>query len=291
LVLSADLQTRNASAIMLRSLTGQVRMDNQSSILSNGGLVTLQASTGIEVSAINANGQITGDLSGAVALDSSAGQVILSAVNDNHLGIRAETVSMRGYGQAASQVSIAGDRALRVESDRLQVSTPSGTVLRSANAQGESVFRALTSQGLYNQLVVVGDVPEKAVMSQADVAGQPIATAVYAALLNTRISSGFSQTVHDLAQQASLNRHGSAQAQAYLAAAVEAVLQPARGSVPSFGGVMINLNDTQDQLLLDDLSYGLGQDDIDSSVLGSPGQQILSFGANAQSNSLFDYTT
>jgi len=139
LVLSADLQTRNASAIMLRSLTGQVRMDNQSSILSNGGLVTLQASTGIEVSAINANGQITGDLSGAVALDSSAGQVILSAVNDNHLGIRAETVSMRGYGQAASQVSIAGDRALRVESDRLQVSTPSGTVLRSANAQGESV--------------------------------------------------------------------------------------------------------------------------------------------------------
>jgi len=291
LVLDADLQTLNGSAIVLRSMTGQVHMDASSSILSNGGLVTLQAATGIEVSAINANGQLVGDLSGAVALDSTAGSIVLAAVSDNHLGIRAETVSLHGYGQATSQVTVQGDRALRVESDRLQVSAPTGTVLRSANAQGESVFRALTSQGLYTQLVVVGDVPEKAVVSQADVAGQPIASAVFAALLNTRVSSGFSQTVHDWAQQGDWSRHGSAQTQAYLSAAVQAVVQPVRGSIPAFGGVVVDLNDAQDRLLLDDLAYGLGEDDTASSVLGSPGHQILSFGATAQSDPLFDYST
>jgi hypothetical protein len=161
LQLNADLMSGTGSHISLQAGSGQVRMAVNSEIRSEGALVTVKAASGIEVGRIDtssANG-----LQGAVALDSAGGRIVLAGTYTSglDLGVSAQSVSFHGYGQALKATD--GDRVLRVESERLQVSAPSGVSSRGQSSVGE-YYRLMDQGKAYAQLLVTGQAPERVML-------------------------------------------------------------------------------------------------------------------------------
>ena len=292
LVLNADLISSNGSYLSLRS-DGQVRMASDARIETDGGLVTLNAVRGIEVGFINASGSSSGDLRGAVAMDSAQGQIVLAATSNGEMGIRAQSVSLYGYGQLIGGVT-ADDRVLRVETDRLQVAAPTGVAARGMNAEG-LYYRLTDRDATYVQAQVVGDSPERVMVPRVDVAGQSTESAAFVAY-GASTSAGFTSRVQAMALAGSSRMAGqdlSMQVQAYLSSYVRPMLA-GLSSAQAREQDWISLDtdgfdDLGDDLLLSDLAYGFPERDDASFVLGLPAVQPISAGLTASSDVLFDY--
>jgi hypothetical protein len=292
LELHADLVSNTGAYLALRADQGEVRMASDARIVTPGGLVTIAAAKGIEVGLIDATGGAQGTvLRGSVALNSPQGQITLAGPSDGTMGIRAQSVSIYGYGQSSAQAG-SSDQVLRVQADRLQIAAPTGVVSRGMNAEGV-YYRLADRSGVYAQVQLAGDVPPQRVMLARDeVASQVSRSATYLAQGGSP-SDGFGQLAQSLSS-ASLSRMAavdtSVQAQAYLSSMVQPSVQM------SFQGreshwVMLDDEVTDDDLLLSDLAYGLSQDDEPSFVLGLPALQPLSAGLASTSELLFDYET
>jgi hypothetical protein len=292
LVLNADLISSNGSYLSLRS-DGQVRMASDARIETDGGLVALNAVLGIEVGFINASGSASGDLRGAVALDSAQGQIVLAATSNGEMGVRAQSVSLYGYGQLIGGVA-ADDRVLRVETDRLQVSAPTGGAARGVNAEG-IYYRLSDRNATYAQAQLVGEAPQRVMLPRADVAGQSTESAAYVAY-GASTSEGFTRQVQTMALAGSNRLVGqdvSMQAQAYLSSYVRpmlAGLSAAQAREKDWISLDTDgFDDLDDDLLLSDLAYGFAEQDDASFVLGLPAVQPISAGLSASSEVLFDY--
>jgi hypothetical protein len=295
LVLNADLLSSNGSYLSLRSVDGQVRMANDARIITEGGLVTFSAARGIEIGMIDASGNVgTGGLRGAVALDSQQGQIVLAATENGEMGIKAQSVSIYGYGQAIAGVA-ADDRVLRVEAERLQVSAPSGLVSRGMNAEG-IYYRLADRNTTYAQAQLVGEAPERVMLPRTDVAGQPNQSAIYTAMGGAS-SDGFTRQAQGMAMgngSRALAQDLSMQAQAYLSSYVRPMLAGLSMQSSEVDWISLDMDtedDLEDDLLLSDMAYGLAEQDDASFVLGLPAVQSNSAGLSASAEVLFDYAT
>jgi hypothetical protein len=258
-----------------------------SEIRSEGALVTVKAASGIEVGRIDtssANG-----LQGAVALDSAGGRIVLAGTYTSglDLGVSAQSVSFHGYGQALKATD--GDRVLRVESERLQVSAPSGVSSRGQSSVGE-YYRLMDQGKAYAQLLVTGQAPERVMLPVYEVAGNPLQAAAFLAV-GSSSSSGFAQQVQSLVWPAPVAQVASVQARAYLAGPVQAmVVADTLGSKLQEGWILLNELTDDNQDLLSDLAYGLSSEpEAPSFVMGMPGLQPASSGLLPSNEVLFDY--
>ncbi len=285
--LQVDLLSSNGAYLNLVAEQGQVRMAADTSIRSEGGLVTFTAASGIEVGRIDTSGA-SGTLQGAVALDSAGGRIVLASNSDTNLGVRAQTVSFFGYGQAVRDTG--GDRVLRVEAERLQVSGPTGLISSGLSADGSLVYRLSDRQGAYVQLRLQGAEAERVLLPRGEVASQPVQTASQLALGAT-VSAGFTQHAQSMARLGGLSASASSapQTQAYLAAFVQPMLQ-GLSLAQAWDSRWITVSDAAhlEQDLLSDLAYGF-DDTAPNFVLGLPALQTSSAGVLLADEVPFDY--
>jgi hypothetical protein len=287
LQLNADLLSATGSHISLQAGSGQVRMAANSEIRSEGALVTVKAASGIEVGRISTS-SVDG-LQGAVALDSAGGRIVLADTYTANLdlGVSAQSVSFFGYGQSIKATD--GDRVLRVESERLQVSAPSGVSSRGLSTGG--VYYRLMDQGnAYAQLLVTGQAPERVMLPVREVAGNPLQAAAYLAV-GAAPTSGFVQQVQSLVWPAPVAQASSVQARAYLAGPVHAmVVANTLSSKLQEGWILLNELVDEDEDLLSDLAYGFSSEpEAPYFVMGLPGLQPASSGLLPSNEVLFDY--
>jgi hypothetical protein len=287
LQLNADLLSDNGSHISLQAGNGQVRMSANSEIRSEGALVTVKAASGIEVGRIDTSS--ADGLQGAVALDSAGGRIVLADTYtaSRDLGVSAQSVSFFGYGQAHKATD--GDRVLRVESDRLQVSAPSGVSSRGLSTSG--LYYRLMDQGkAYAQLLVTGQVPERVMLPASEVAGNPLQAAAFLAV-GAAPTSGFVQQLQSQVWPAPVAQASSVQARAYLAGPVQAMVAVnTLGSKLQEGWILLNELVDEDEDLLSNLAYGLSSEpEAPSFVMGLPGLQPASSGLLPSNEVLFDY--
>jgi hypothetical protein len=283
LELHADLLSDTGAYINLTSDDGQVRMAATATIVDLGGVVSLNAATGITVGEIDTSLGAVG-LSGAVSLDSAGGNITLAAPADGVMGIRAQAVSMFGYGQL--KLNRAQDLTLRVEAESLQVSAPTGLVSLGLNAAG-AYYRLMDQGTLYAQLEVVGSLPTDVLMSRADVAQQPVAA--LESIYRVTQSNGVQPAA--LGQWSQLSQQSNVATRDYLNSMIRPVIRSGDFAT-SHRSSWIDLATeiaSQDDLLLSDLSYGFSDDGAASFVLGLPGVQPLSSGSASTDDVWFDY--
>jgi len=283
--LNADLRSASGAHIMLQAGSGQIRMAAQADIVSQGALVTLKAAQGIEVGRIDTSGQ---GLEGAVGLDSAGGRIVLADTYGSGMGVRAQSVSVYGFGQDLS--STEGDRVLRVESEQLQVSAPSGVVSRGLNANG-SFYRLMDAGKGYAQLQLQGQAPQRVMLATQDVAGEPAQAAGYLAVAAAP-TAGFTQQVQSLAWPAEMQAPTrlSAQTMAYLSGSVQPLFSNTTlSSRLQQGWIVLDEWMDQDADLLSDLAYGFDASPAPSFVMGLPGLQPASSGLLPSNEVLFDY--
>jgi hypothetical protein len=287
LQLNADLLSDNGSHLSLQAGSGQVRMAANSEIRSQGALVTVKAASGIEVGRIDTSS--ADGLQGAVALDSAGGRIVLgdTYTASKDLGVSAQSVSFFGYGQAIQATD--GDRVLRVESERLQVSAPTGVSSRGLSTGG--VYYRLMDQGkAYAQLLVAGQAPERVMLPVSEVAGNPLQAAAYLAV-GAASTSGFVQQVQSMVWPASVAQASSVQARAYLAGPVHAmVVADTLSTKLQEGWILLNELVDENEDLLSDLAYGFSSEpEAPFFVMGLPGLQPASSGLLPSNEVLFDY--
>jgi hypothetical protein len=282
--LNADLISANGAHISLQAGRGQVLMGADAEIRSPGALVTIKAANGINVGGIDTSG--ADGLQGAVALDSAGGQIALAAPHIDGMGVRAQSMSFYGYGRPSG--SGGGDRLLRVESQLLQVSAPSGVSSRGLNGNG-LFYRLMDAGKSYTQLQVVGKSPERVLLATTDVAGQPAQAASYLAL-GASPTTGFTQQMQQIVWPVAAESMVSVQARAYLAGSVQALVsRDTLGDKLHQGWILLNDLVADDEDLLSDLAYGFSEPDAPSFVIGLPGLQALSSGLLPSNEVLFDY--
>jgi hypothetical protein len=298
LQLNANLLSSNGAFMVLSALAGELRMASDVRIVTEGGLIALNAAHGIEVAQIDASGSAAGGaLRGAVALDSAQGQIVLAGTSNGVLGVRAQSLSLYGYGQAMGTVA-ADDRVLRAETERLQTSAPSGLISRGMNAEG-TYYRLSDRGATYAQVQVLGDAPERVMLPRTEVAGQAVQSVAMTAL-GASVSSGFTHQVQSMASAANpraLSQDVSMQTQAYLSSYVRPMLAALTGlqaqeknwiSLDSYN--TFDDADLADDLALSDLAYGFTGPEA-SFVMGLPAVQTNSAGNSVSSSMLFDFVT
>ncbi|MEI7785886.1 MAG: hypothetical protein WCK08_15960, partial [Betaproteobacteria bacterium] len=282
--LNADLLSTNGAHISLQAGRGQVLMGADAEIRSPGALVTIKAANGIQVGRIDTSAN--GELQGAVALDSAAGSIALAGPYSDGMGVRAQSMSFYGYGQPSG--ASGGDQVLRVESQLLQVSAPSGVSLRALNTNG-LLYRLIDADRSYAQLQVVGQSPERVMLAATEVAGLPAQAASQLAL-GAAPTAGFARQMQQLAWPVAVEPLGSVQARAYLAGSVQALVSvDTLGDKLHQGWILLNDLVAGDEDLLSDLAYGFSEPDAPSFVMGLPGLQSLSSGLLPTQQVLFDY--
>jgi len=156
LVVHVDLTSNSNLSLVARS--GSISMDAGVKIVSNSS-VALTANRDINLTQIESESRVN--------LTNVAGtiQAVSSNANRTSPDVRAAEISFYGTGPVANGANAA--RALLVDANSLHVQGPNGVTLRSANAEGLSVFRLLNQQGLYQQVIIHGNLPEKVVIPQS----------------------------------------------------------------------------------------------------------------------------
>jgi hypothetical protein len=284
----ADLQSTNGAYLTFEAPEGAVRMAPGASIRTAGGVVSIMADDGIQVTEVDASWQVPGSrLAGAVALDSPSGTIRLTGVGDE--GLRAQSVSMYGFGPRLGTAEAA--RMLAVEAQRLQVSAPRGTVFENAGAGGQPVYRVADAGAVYGQLKMVAGRAEVVLMPRAEVAGNPVAT-VSVAAVGALDSPGFTRFVHQAGtgQPARQSIETGSQTRAYLQRVSEEIVSGLAWARQVEQGLVLLDDDAEDdEILLSDLAYGLAEQERPSFVLGLPALQPLSSGLSAQRDWAFDF--
>ena len=259
-------------------------MGADAEIASQGALITLKAATGIEVGRIDTSDG--SGLQGAVALDSAGGRIVLADTYADGMGVRSQSVSFYGYGQAQSDAD--GDRLLRVQAQRLQVSAPSGAASRGWNADG-LYYRLMDKGQAYSQLQLVGQLPDRVMLPASAVAGQPAQSAASLALAASP-TAGFAQQMQSLAWPPSVQSMAMSQVRAYLAGPVQPMVDMGSlGNKLQQGWILLNDLIPDDEDLLSDLAYGFSGTEEPSFVMGLPGLQPASSGLLPSNQVLFDY--
>ena len=147
-----------AGDVSLVSTTGQVRMGAGVEVAANGA-VALSAATGIVVGQIDSGKRID--------LNSPAGRIVSAAVAAAGTAhVTAPAVSVHGYGQSWATAQV--DRMLTVQAQALQVSAPSGVASRGMTTGG-MVYRLMDQGTGYLQLKLVGNAPERVMVSASQV--------------------------------------------------------------------------------------------------------------------------
>ena len=259
-----------------------------SSIRTQGGVVSIEAAEGVQVTTIDASWQVGGtQLAGAVALDSPAGTIRLT--EPGSAGLRAQSVSMYGYGPRVGSPVAAS--VLAVQAERLQVSAPRGTVFESTGAGGRSAYDLVDRGAVYSQAQMLAGRAKEVLLPRAEVAGAPVATASVIAL-GASDSPGFTRFV----QQADSgftyrpSAEPGAQTRAYLQRVSEEIMSGLTWARQVEQGLVLLEDDGADEApLLSDLAYGLAEQERPSFVLGLPAMQPLSTGMAAQREWAFDF--
>jgi hypothetical protein len=146
------------SDVSLVSSTGHVHMDAGVEVDAKGA-VALSAATGIVV------GQIDSDQ--RIGLYSPAGRIVTAAAAAAGTAhVTAPAVSVHGYGQ--SWATAQADQMLTVQAQALQVSAPSGVASRGMTTGG-MVYRLMDQGTGYLQLKLVGNAPERVMVSASQV--------------------------------------------------------------------------------------------------------------------------
>jgi hypothetical protein len=156
LILHLDLKAMGD--VSLVSTTDQVRM-GAGVVVDAKGAVALSAATGIVVGQIDSYKRID--------LYSPAGRIV-SAVSlaEGTAHVTAPAVSVHGYGQ--SWATAQADHMLTVQAQALQVSAPSGVASRGMTTGG-MVYRLMDQGTGYLQLKLVGNAPERVMVSASQV--------------------------------------------------------------------------------------------------------------------------
>jgi hypothetical protein len=210
----------------------------------------------------------------------------LASTYADGMGLRSQSVSFYGYGQSNSDPG--GDRLVRVEAERLQVSAPSGVASRGFNANG-LYYRLMDRGQAYSQLQLVGQLPERVMLPATTVAGQPAQSAASLALAASP-TSGFAQQMQSLAWPSSVQSLSSSQVRTYLAGAVQPMVDVGSlGNKLQQGWILLNDLIADDEDLLSDLAYGFAGSEEPSFVMGLPGLQPASSGLLPSNEVLFDY--
>ena len=193
---------------------------------------------------------------------------------------------MFGYGQRVGQA----DTALRIEAQNVQISAPSGLVSRGMTVT-DTYYRLRDQGQQFVQARLLGQLPERVLLSKADAAQQPIQTLSYMAT-QTNTTPGWTQAVQS---SVSMSPAGSASdnlaTRNYLNQIIRPVIQGIE-LAKAHQAVWVNMANElkmDEDLLLSDLSYGFSETGAASFLLGAPGVQPLSSGVPATSDVWFDY--
>ena len=156
--LDLHLDLKAMGDVSLVSTTDQVRMGAGVKVAANGA-VALSAATGIVV------GQIDSDK--RIDLYSPTGRIVsAAAAAAGTAHVTAPAVSVHGYGQ--SWATARADHMLTVQAQALQVSAPSGVASRGMTTGG-MVYRLMDQGTGYLQLKLVGNAPERVMVSASQV--------------------------------------------------------------------------------------------------------------------------
>ncbi len=242
--------------VSLVSTTGQVRMGAGVEVAANGA-VALSAATGIVV------GQIDSDK--RIDLYSPAGRIVTTAAAAAGTAhVTAPSVSVHGYGQTWATAQ--ADQMLTVKAKALQVSAPSGVASRGMTTGG-MVYR-LMDQGVgYLQLKLVGDAPERVMVS---------ASQVQTELGRINTGSMPMQAWQPAGQQGGLSAWVPTAAATPSAVSRYLLSQPPQAFAPT--SFMASASDD----LLSDMTYGLSEEDntvvlsleLDAPLVRSTGQLL-----------------
>ena len=265
--LSLHVDLNAMGDVSLVSTTGQVRMDEGVKVegvkVEAKGAVALSAATDIVVGKIDSAQRI--DLYSQNA-NGSKGRIIsaaASAAGTAH--VKAPAVSVHGYGQTWATAELA--QMLTVQADALQVSAPSGVASRGMTTGG-MVYR-LMDQGVgYLQLKLVGDAPERVMVSTIQVQTEL-----------GRINSGSMPTQ---AWQLAGQKVGLSAWVPTAAASTQAVSRSLSQPAPMMALALTSFMSDSSDDLLSDMAYGLSPEDntvvlsleLDAPLVRSTGQLL-----------------
>jgi hypothetical protein len=254
--LNLHLDLKAIGDVSLVSTTGQVRMGAGVDVVANGA-VALSAATGIVL------GQIDSDK--RIDLYSPAGRIVTTAAAAAGTAhVTAPSVSVHGYGQTWATAQ--ADQMLTVKAKALQVSAPSGVASRGMTTGG-MVYR-LMDQGVgYLQLKLVGDAPERVMVS---------ASQVQTELGRINTGSMPMQAWQPAGQQGGLSAWVPTAAATPSAVSRYLLSQPPQAFAPT--SFMASASDD----LLSDMTYGLSEEDntvvlsleLDAPLVRSTGQLL-----------------
>ena len=289
LTVNVQLISTQATDVSLSASSGNVSMTAAAKLRTVGGSLTVQAGGDVVVGEINASSASAAQV-GGVALDSAHG-VIRAASSTSGL-VGAKTVSLYGYGPKVSD--LATQTAVQVQAQQLQVSAPSGQVVRDSGDNGQTYYTLIKRSTYYREATVVGTAPTNVVVAKSQVAGNPQAAlpnVSQAALLSVAYATQGVSYGQLTMRSTSLPVSTLAGVRSYLSGAMQAsttlsgALSTA-ASVTVMAGATSSVSPTD---LLSDLSYGLSANTSGAYVLGSPGVQTTSAGVKSTPVLTFDY--
>jgi len=291
LSMNVQLVSTQASDVRLSASSGSVTMSADAKVRTVGGSLTVQAGGDVVVGELNASSGNAAQV-GGVALDSTNG--VIRAASANSGWVNAKTVSLYGYGPKVTELST--QTAVQVQAQQLQVSAPSGQVVRDSGNNGETYYTLIKRNTYYREATVVGSAPTNVVVPKSQVAGNPQAALPnisQAALLSAAYASQGLSYGQVGTRSASLPASTPAGVRSYLAGVMQASstlndsVNPAT-SISVMSGATSSASSTN---LLSDLSYGMPAATSGAYVLGSPGSQTTSAGVKATPLQSFEYET
>jgi hypothetical protein len=168
LSMNVQLVSTQASDVRLSASSGSVTMSADAKVRTVGGSLTVQAGGDVVVGELNASSGNAAQV-GGVALDSTNG--VIRAASANSGWVNAKTVSLYGYGPKVTELST--QTAVQVQAQQLQVSAPSGQVVRDSGNNGETYYTLIKRNTYYREATVVGSAPTNVVVAKAQISGTP----------------------------------------------------------------------------------------------------------------------
>jgi hypothetical protein len=240
--------------VSLSSASGNVTMTVDAKLYSVGGDLTLHAAGDVVVSELNASTAVATQV-GGVALDSTSGTIRAASAATGT--VSAKTVSVFGNGPNVND--LASQTAVKVQAQQMQVSAPSGAVVRDSGANGETYYTLIKRNTYYREATLVGTAPSHVVVAKSQISGTPAQAlsktvdgyTQYVALRN----AGLLHPTVSLSSSSSSNTSNVLSGLMVVPAPVaSAVFSP----VASAGLTSSQPGTPSSTDLLSDLSYGLG---------------------------------
>jgi len=259
ITVDVQLLSSKDTAMSLSSAKGNLTMTSGAKLASAGGNLALSAALNVVVAEVNASSGVTAASVGGVALDSTNGTILAASSTTGR--VTAKTVSL--YGNGPNVLKLATESAVKVEAQQMQVSAPSGAIVRDSGATGgtggiggtgETYYTLINRNSYFRQATVVGSAPSQVMVDKSQVGGTP--------------EKALSKAVDGYKEYVALQNSG----------ALYPAISSSRISQPLASGIMVaaartlpmyspaaglalnsrNLITTDASNLLTDLSYGMG---------------------------------